>query len=279
MPDISITKAGQYDIPCKLGEGLCVRGKNACWVDIDSNRVFCSNGSLVTTYFLTSKPSVIYDFNDLNIELGTDSGLVCFDRIKELEANCLGFPSRSPEVDVSEYRSNDGGDCGQHRLLGFMHRNDPEGFTGSVYSVSGQQYRLLDSNISIPNSFIPLSSTETLVSDSMTGEIWCFELGDSGSLKSKTLWASLNKAAPDGGCMVDDYVLIAIWDAAEIAVFTRQGELVQMLSVPVLRPTNCKFDHLSSQLWVTSATTGLTSTQIPEYPDSGKTMLFNLRMS
>lgn len=279
MSDISISKAGQYDIPCKLGEGLCVRGKNACWVDIDSNRVFCSNGSSVTTYLLTSKPSVIYNFNDLKIELGTDSGLVCFDRAKELETNCLGFPSRSLEVDVSEYRSNDGGDCGQHRLLGFMHRNDPENFAGSVYSVSGQQHRLLDSNISIPNTFISLSSTETLVSDSITGEIWCFKLDDSGSLKSKNLWASLDKAAPDGGCMVDDFVLIAIWDAAEIAVFTREGELVQKIPVPVLRPTNCKFDDISSQLWVTSATTGLTPNQLAEYPDSGKTMVFNLRMS
>lgn len=279
MPVFSITKVDQYEIPCKLGEGLCVKGSNAAWVDIDSNLVFCSSGPAVTTYSLTNKPSVIYDFNDHKIELGTDAGLISYDRTKELESNCFGFPALPPEINNSVYRSNDGGVCGEHRLLGFMHQDNPESNIGSVYKVSGQQYELLDSNISIPNTFIPLSSTETLVSDSMTGDIWCYELDNAGALKSKTLWASLKGASPDGGCMVDDYVLIAIWDAAEIAVFTREGELVQKLPLPVLRPTNCKFDDLSSKLWVTSATTGLTSNQLAEYPSSGKTMVFNLRTS
>lgn len=276
---LSVTKAHQYDTPCSLGEGLCVKGANACWVDIDSNLVFCSDGSAVSTYLLASKPTVIYDFNDHKIDLGTDAGLVTFDRDKELEVSSIGFPPCPPMINVSEYRSNDGGDCGEHRLLGFMHRNKPESNTGSVYRVSGKHYALLDSSISIPNTFISLSPTETLISDSLTGDIWCFELETSGALKSKTLWASLNGESPDGGCRFDNFVLIAIWDAAVIAVFTREGSLIQKIPLPVLRPTNCKFDHLSSQLWVTSATTGLTPDQLAEYPDSGKTMIFNLRTS
>lgn len=276
---LSITKVREYDIPCKLGEGLCVRGADACWVDIDSNLIFCSNGFAVTTYLLTSKPSVIYDFNNHKIELGTDAGLVTYDRAKKLEVSSHGYPSLPSEIDSREYRSNDGGDCGGHRLLGFMHQSNPESYAGSVYRVSGNQYRLLDSNISIPNTFVPLSATKTLVSDSLNGDVWCFELDNSGALKSKTLWASLNGASPDGGCLVDDYVLIVVWDAAEIAVFSRKGKLVQKLPLPVLRPTNCKFDIQSSQLWVTSATTGLNPNQLAEYPDSGKTMVFNLRTS
>lgn len=279
MAVFSISKLDQYESHCKLGEGLCVRDSNAAWVDIDSNLVFCSDGSSVATYLLSSKPSVIYDFNDHKIELGTDAGLINYDRAKELESSCIGFPKLSPEINASIYRSNDGGDCGEHRLLGFMHQDNPESNLGSVYRVSGDQYELLDSNISIPNTFVPLSSTQTLVSDSLTGDIWCFELDTYGALKSKTLWASLNGESPDGGCRVADYVLITIWDAAEIAVFSREGELVQRLSVPTLRPTNCKFDDQSSRLWVTSAMTGLTPDQLAEYPDSGKTMIFNLRTS
>ena len=276
---LSITKVHQYDIPCKLGEGLCLVGANSCWVDIDSNLVFCSDGAEVTTYSLASKPSVIYDFNDYKIDLATDVGLITFDREKELEANCIGFPPYPPEINSHEYRSNDGGDCGEHRLLGFMHRNSPQSYTGSVYKISGQNYTLLDSNISIPNTFVTLSSTETLVSDSLTGDIWCLELDASGALKSKKIWATLSGKSPDGGCRAGNYVLIAIWDAAEIAVFTREGQLLQSLPVPVLRPTNCKFDDRSSRLWVTSATTGLTPNQLAAYPDSGKTMVFNLRKS
>jgi sugar lactone lactonase YvrE len=117
------------------------------------------------------------------------------------------------------------------------------------------------------------------VSDSLTGDIWCLELDASGALKSKKIWATLSGKSPDGGCRAGNYVLIAIWDAAEIAVFTREGQLLQSLPVPVLRPTNCKFDDRSSRLWVTSATTGLTPNQLAAYPDSGKTMVFNLRKS
>lgn len=276
---LSITKVCQYETPCKLGEGLYIKGSNACWVDIESNLVFCSDGPKISIYPLSNKPSVIYDFNDQEVELGTESGLITLDRTKGVEGRCVGYPHASPEIDVSKYRSNDGGDCGKHRLLGYMHRETPESCAGFIYRVSGQKYKLLDRNISIPNAFIPLSSTECLVSDSMTGEIWCFEINDCGDLKSKTLWGYLNKVSFDGGCIVGDFVLFAVWDAAEIAVFSRGGTLVQKLPVPVLRPTNCKFDHKTSKLWLTSATAGLSDKQLMKYPDSGKTMVFNLRIS
>ena len=277
---LSITKFYQYDIPCKLGEGLYVSERNAAWVDIESNVVFCSDGKSFSSYLLANKPTVIYGFNDHEIYLETDVGFITFDREKELEVNSVSSSSCPYKLSGSGYRSNDGDDCGEHRLLGFMHQNSPKRHTGYIYNISGNQYSLLDNDISIPNTFVPLSANEILVSDSLTGEIWLFELDNYGQLKSKTLWAMIDSiGSPDGGCKVGDFILIALWDASEIAVFTRDGKPVQRLPMPVLRPTHCKFDHLSSQLWVTSAATGLTPDQLAEYPDSGKTMIFNLRTS
>lgn len=91
------------------------------------------------------------------------------------------------------------------------------------------------------------------------------------------MWAQAESGiAPDGGCLVGEYVLISLWDGAGIGVFTKAGELKQTLQLPVLRPTNCKYDSERSALWVTSASDGLTLDQLVEYPESGSTFTFNL---
>ena len=260
---------------CSLGEGLFVKNSNACWVDINNNRVFASDACSVVEYPLKNKPSVIFDFGEDYIHLGTDVGLVslCISRLLEnRDASIL------PEHSFVDYRSNDGGYCDRHQLLGFMHRENPKDHPGFVYRVSGDSFELLDDSIHIPNTFVALDSSRILISDSLKGDIWLYEL-DSGGIKSKNIWAQLpDGAAPDGGCMVGDYVLIVLWDGAAIVVFTKDGELIQRLPMPVPRPTNCKFDSESSNLWVTSATEGLSPRQLAKYPNSGDTFVFDLVM-
>lgn len=260
---------------CSLGEGLFVKNSNACWVDINNNRVFASDAYSVVEYPVKNKPSVIFDFNEDYIHLGTDVGLVSL-RISGLLED--RDTSILPEHSLVDYRSNDGGYCGGHQLLGFMHRENPKDHPGFVYRASTDSYELLENSIHIPNTFVALDSTNILISDSLKGQIWLYEL-DNGGLNSKHMWAQLpDGAAPDGGCMVGDYILIAFWDGAAIAVFAKDGELVQRLPMPVPRPTNCKFDSESSRLWVTSATEGLSRRQLAKYPNSGDTFVFDLDM-
>ena len=70
--------------------------------------------------------------------------------------------------------------------------------------------------------------------------------------------------------------MISLWDGAGIGVFTKAGELKQTVQLPVLRPTNCKYDSERSALWVTSASDDLTLDQLVEYPESGSTFTFDV---
>lgn len=82
--------------------------------------------------------------------------------------------------------------------------------------------------------------------------------------------------APDDGCLVGGYVLISFWVGSERGVFTKAGEHKKTLQLPVLRPTNCKYDPERSALWGTSAFDGRTLGQLVEYPESGSAFVFNL---
>ena len=160
-----------------------------------------------------------------------------------------------------------------------MHKTDPVDNCGFVYLVTNESFSLLDDNLHIPNSFIEIEPSKILISDSLKGQIWLYHLDDLGKLIEKTLWAQLESGiAPDGGCLVGDFVFVALWDGASIAVFDKSGTLVKKLSLPILRPTNCKFDAARSQLWVTSASEGLSKNQLSLYPLSGNTFVYNLEL-
>jgi len=270
---ITLAHLNTYQCKCSLGEGLFVRNGHAAWVDINSNSIFTSNYSEYLEYKTTSTPSVVFGFDQQYLHFGSDNGLVSLCRETEEEQELIAAP---PSVKTG-YRSNDGGWCGGHQLLGFMHRSKPNVHAGYIYRLSNDSWNLLDDSIYIPNTFVEIEPSKILISDSLKSTIWLYELDASGAVANKKLWAQLESGiAPDGGCLVGEFVLIALWDGAAIGVFTKVGELKQMLSMPVLRPTNCKYDQRTSMLWVTSASDGLTMGQLAEYPQSGSTFLLDL---
>lgn len=259
---------------CKLGEGLCIQNGNVGWVDIISNQIFLANDFSIDVFPTKNKPSVIYDIFENEIIFGSDVGLTLLNRLTEVE---IILENSSHMHNAIDFRSNDGGRCAQHQLLGFMHRKEPETKPGFIYRVSGDTWSLLDDTIHIPNTFVEIDPSKILISDSLTGKIWLLELDSNGALLNKKIWAELEVGKePDGGCRIADFVLIAIWDGAAIAVFTKDGELIEKLTLPVIRPTNCKYDAQKGQLWVTSASEGLSKDQLKEYPDSGNTFVFDL---
>lgn len=264
-----------FDCKSSLGEGLFVKNKNAAWVDINKKLIYISEGSNFIKYKTQSRPSVIFEFNEHYVKFGSDNGLIKFCRKTGKEKELL----RAPQNISNEYRSNDGGFCGNHELLGFMHRDQPDSNKGYIYKFCTNSWKLLDDTIYIPNTFLEIEPLKVLISDSLKGQIWLFELDKDGSLLSKTLWAKLDDGlAPDGGCLVGDYILIALWDDKSIGVFNKQGSLLKKLEMPILRPTNCKFDKKSYKLWVTSASEGLNKKQICLYPLSGNTFIFDLKL-
>lgn len=259
---------------CSLGEGLAVGYDSAAWVDINQDQIFIFRNYKLKTYNTQFKPSVIYSIDKSELLFGSDKGICC------LKINSGNERLLNPKIfnhDHHAYRSNDGGFCGGHQLLSFMHRTDPMNNLGFIYRLSRKSVSLLDNTLHIPNSFIEIEPSKVLISDSLKGEIWLYQLDDVGNPISKKLWAQLESGvAPDGGCLVGDFVFFALWDGASIAVFNKSGKLIRQFAIPVIRPTNCKFDANRSQLWVTSASEGLSKEQISRYPLSGNTLIYNL---
>ena len=76
----------------------------------------------------------------------------------------------------------------------------------------------------------------------------------------------------------------ALWNSGKTAlelikfqsVFTEDGELVEKLAVPVVRPTNCMYNVKKGQLWVTSASEELSKIQFMKHHDSKSTLVFDL---
>jgi sugar lactone lactonase YvrE len=272
---LALTQLNIYQSKCSLGEGLLIRDGNGSWVDINSNSIFVSDGSGLLKYKTTSTPSIVFEFDKQYILFGSDSGFIRLCRKTGKEQALVTCPKNV----TSEYRSNDGGSCGGYKLLSFMHRRRPDLHAGYVYVMSHGSWSLLDDSIYIPNTFVEIDPSNVLISDSYKGEIWLFELDINGAVANKKIWAQLEPGiAPDGGCLVGDYVLISLWDGEGIGVFTKVGELIKILELPVLRPTNCKYDIERSTLWLTSAQEGLTSDQLVKYPNSGNTFVFNLEL-
>ena len=261
---------------CDLGEGLAIGCDAVAWVDINQDTIFLHRDNRLNTFKTKFKPSVIYSIDNNELVFGSDVGICCLD-ITSGDERLLSLENFNHNY--QKYRSNDGGFCGNHQLLGFMHRNDPVENLGFVYQVKNESFCLLDDSLHIPNSFIEIEPSKILISDSLKGQIWLYQLDDTGNLVEKILWAQLDKGiAPDGGCLVGDYVFVALWDGASIAVFDKSGKLIKKLPLPIIRPTNCKYDVVRSQLWVTSASEGLSKEQLSRYPLSGNTFVYDLEL-
>mgnify|MGYP006076542187 CR=1 FL=1 len=261
---------------CDLGEGLVIGCDSVAWVDINQDTIFVHRNVRLSKYKTQFKPSVIYSIDKDELVFGSDAGICCLD-INSGDERLLNLENFNHNY--QNYRSNDGGFCRDHQLLSFMHRNDPIKNLGFVYLVKDKSFCLIDNSLHIPNSFIEIEPSKILISDSLKGQIWLYQLDDNGDLAEKTLWAQLDKdIAPDGGCLVGDFVFIALWDGASIAVFDKRGKLLKKLPLPIIRPTNCKYDAVRSQLWVTSASEGLSNEQLSRYPLSGNTFVYNLEL-
>ena len=265
-----------FNCNCILGEGLHVKNSQAAWVDIENNNLFIVENMNLYKYFIANKPSIVFNVNDEKVILGTDIGLVSFN-LEDKKEDILSYVPHKNKI--KEYRSNDGGFCGDYKLLSFMHRSDPKNNRGMIYILLNDSYILLDDDLHIPNSFIEIRPHEILISDSLKGQIWLYKIDNTGSLLNKILWAQLKPGiAPDGGCIVNDLIFITLWDGSSIAVFNKDGTLLTNLPLPVIRPTNCKFDGVSSQLWITSASEGLSIDDCRVYPSSGNTFIYDLEV-
>ncbi|QEP42065.1 hypothetical protein D5085_02250 [Ectothiorhodospiraceae bacterium BW-2] len=190
-----------------------------------------------------------------------------------------GFYHRRIKLPLSYlFRANDGAtDPNGDFWFGSMAWR-PLGLDGSLYQITAAG-ELIDHLVSlgIPNTLCwSADGTKLYLIDAWQQRLFCFQRGRNQLWSSVELLLDLSKApaTPDGGALDSDGNLWNChWGGAAVNQYNPKGELLQTINVPLPRPTSCCFggDDLDT-LFITTASEGLSRSQLQQYPLSGQVL-------
>lgn len=263
----------------QLGEGALwsVDEQALYWVDIERSTF---------SHFLPA--TGVYETVDVGVPIGvlalrTSGGLVMATKkgfaFWDKDTAELRYVI-NPEFDKPHLRFNDGAADSRGRFWagsmggrgeGTLYRLDPD---GSVH--------IIIPGVTTPNG-IGWSPDDTLMyfTDSGTRTIYVFDYDAVGGniINRRTFVETSEELGTPDGLVVDreGYIWSACWDGAKIVRYTPTGAVDRIIPVPALRPTSCVFGGPTlDELYITSATTGLSEEQLEQYPRSGD--LFRLKV-
>jgi sugar lactone lactonase YvrE len=113
------------------------------------------------------------------------------------------------------------------------------------------------------------------LSDSGTASIDAFDFdAASGEIGGRRVIVAVDEpgVAPDG-LTIDDRgnIWVALWDGAAVRCYSPEGSLLDVLAVPVDRPTSCAFGGPDrATLFITTARHGLDERALARQPDAGR---------
>ena len=181
-----------------------------------------------------------------------------------------------PEAEFLGNRFNDGTvDNLGNFIAGTMHELETDN-TGSVYCLDSQgAVKLLFGGYIVCNgpAFSPDGCT-LYFSNSSEREILAFPY-DAGirEVGKPRLFTKITEASgyPDGLAVdLDGCVWCAHWDGWGVSRFSPSGDFLQFFELPIPRVTSCAFGGSDyEQLYITTASWGLSSAQMQESPLSG----------
>ena len=248
------------------------------WVDIMSPSLFTSDSSVTTrksislpdmTGFAIPKESGGFIF-------GSESG------VYGLESDGSIIQLCDPESHLPNNRFNDAKCDSRGRLwLGSMSISSVPN-QGSLWRYADGEVTHIFDDITIGNGlgWSP-DSTIFYYTDSGARTIWSFDYDlDSGTIANRRIFAQFDSSdgSPDG-LSVDSSgnLWIAMWDGWCLRNFSSSGEELCRIELPVPRPTSCTFGGTDLKtLYITSARTELSESQLREAPLSGSLFSINV---
>ena len=262
------------DVKAVLGEGpVWVAAEEALyWTDIEGRLVYrraFADGDL-DQWTVPIRIGSLAPCKSGGFVAGTDQGLFFADPGRR-----LFNPIANPEEDLPTNRFNDGKvDRAGRFWAGTM--------DGTEKAAQGSLYRLdpdlgltrVDEGYRVTNgpAFSPDGRT-MYHNDSGRQVTYAFDLDEAGNASNRRDFASFGKGDgyPDGmtvdceGCL-----WIAFWDGWCLRRLSPEGDLLEVLQVPIARPTSCAFggpklDHL----FITSASRDLTEADLAGQPQAG----------
>lgn len=104
---------------------------------------------------------------------------------------------------------------------------------------------------------------------------YAFDPGSGAATRREVLVETTSIAGIPDGLRVDSAgdIWVAFWDGAHVSRFSPDGQFVESIEVPVLRPTSVAFGGPDLRtMYITSASRGLTDEQLREWPLSGSVL-------
>jgi sugar lactone lactonase YvrE len=268
---------------CLLGEGpvWSVREQALYWLDIGGKTLYRQSASDTHphAWSLSDHPGCLAELepNAVAVAMGcgvqrlnTQSGAV--ELLCAVPQTLAGIRFNDGKVDPrgrfwASTMQNNFGPNGEaiaiERKEGTLYRFDPD---GAVHT--------MEENLGIPNTLAWSPDHKRFYfADSLQGQIYVYDYDvDSGDIHNKRLFFDApGYGIPDGSAIdVDGCVWNARWDGGAILRITPEGQVDRVMTLPVPRPTSCAFGGRGLEtLYITSATLGLTPTQLSEAPLSG----------
>ena len=250
-----------------LGEGITYSliNNNLYWLDI-------GNISKLYKLELSSNKKEVFELPEIvtatsiksndELILATNNGLKLFDTSNKNFESVVSIEDQQLLT-----RSNDGGSDAHGRFwFGTMQNNfDQNGNgipikdnIGKLYKVdTNKNISIMEEGLGIPNTFVWSPDNKNFYfSDTLKGTIlsYNFEL-DSGELSNKKELANFNRGHPDGSTIdTDGCIWNCRWGGSCIVRFTPNGQVDQIIEMPVENITNCIFGGKDMKtLFVTTA--------------------------
>lgn len=258
---------------CKLGEGgLWHRARNSFfWVDILSGEVFEKQQfGLLRRWATGCYVSALFEVRDDadRLWLVSERGLLMLSLVDGSISKIYTLPGISKGM-----RTNDAGvDPVGALVYGTMYC-DPNRGRGGIYRLDEKgEHACLKSGVSIPNTFQWSADGSILyTADSYQSTMFSFGY-DNGTLGRQSIFFAYGddeSQVPDGSTMDDaGYLWNACWGGGKLTRHCANGEVELEIKLPVSQPTSCVFDT-SGNLFVTSATDGLSRSQLMREPLAG----------
>lgn len=270
----------QPEVICKqimvLGEGPLWHPIEKClyWVDI-----------VAATLYRLNKDSSIDKFSMPNeigcIASSAKGGLIAAlsDRFVTIDTKTgttqnIAFPLQGEK----NIMFNDGKCDRQGRFWAGTKDRTEKNPIGALYCLNKENVTEMLNGFTVSNGIAwNLDNSLMYICDSPARQIYQYEFDSKrGSLGEMHVFAQIPKEEgfPDG-LTVDSqgYLWSCHWDGWQITRYAPNGEIDSVIPMPIPRPTSCCFGGSDlTTLYVTSASIGLTASQLADAPQSG--MLF-----
>lgn len=266
-----------------LGEGpLWHQGrKSFFWVDIEGMKIheYEPKKQRTQSWRLPSMPGMFSIETDDTLIVAMQGGISRLHLRNDSVQNLIGV-----EKSDGDMRPNDGKCDAYGRIwLGTMHLQAMPG-EGSLYCIEGEKVEKKLTGLSIPNGIAWTDDHHYMYFiDSATYKVdrYHFDVGNAAILFDCTvIEVAEHLGMPDGMSIDDEGMLwIGHWGGNAVRRWNPyNGQIMQTIEVAATQVTSCAFGGENlNELFITTASTGLSDHQITSMPHSGKPFIIDLQ--